>query len=188
MTTASAWPGSRRSMCGTTKRRCHDSRPAPWPQRPRRRRCASTRPPIPAALLAQNFSRLLGKKEKLKNLHIEPRPLPRPVAKDASPYREKYRRGLVLELWVDEWSFAPLPTDSKTYAMALVARSRLARVEDGRVLWSTGHCSVDGNSSNREQRLAGTELTSGTKLRKLLAAARDECARQLLRDFGVRSP
>ena len=71
--------------------------------------------------------------------------------------------------------------------MTLGARSRLSRVEDGRVLWSTGHCSVDGNSSNREQRLAGTELTSGTKLRKLLAAARDECARQLLRDFDTRS-
>lgn len=141
----------------------------------------------PAALIAQGFSRLFGKKEKLKNLRAEARAQPRPVANDANRFREKYRRGLVLELWVDEWSFAPLPADTKTYAMTLVARSRLSRVEDGRVLWSTGHCSVDGNSGNREQRLAGTELTSGTKLRKLLAAARDECARQLLRDFDTRS-
>lgn len=142
----------------------------------------------PAALLAQNFSRLIGKKEKLKNLHIEPRALPRPVAKDANAYREKYRRGLVLEFWVDEWSFAPLATDFKTYAMTLVARSRLTRVEDGRVLWSTGGCNADGHNNNRELRLAEKELTTGTKLRKLLVAARDECARQLLRDFGVRGP
>ncbi len=139
----------------------------------------------PAALIAQSFSRLLGKKEKLKNLHIEPRPLPPPVAKDASRYREKYRRGLVLELWVDEWSFAPLPADTKTYAMTLGARSRLARVEDGRVLWSTGRCSV--GDDNRSLRLASTELTGGTRLRKLLAAARDECARRLLRDFDIRN-
>lgn len=141
----------------------------------------------PAALIAQSFSRLLGKKEKLKNLRVESRHLSLPVAKDASIYREKYRRGLVLELWVDEWSFSPLPTDTKTYLMTLNARSRLAHVEDGRVLWSTGRCSVGGNNANnRDMRLAGTEFTSGTRLRKLLAAARDECTRQLMRDFDIR--
>jgi hypothetical protein len=140
----------------------------------------------PAALIAQSFGRLLGKKEKLKNLQIESRHLPLPVANDASIYRERYRRDLVLELWVDEWSFRPLPTDSKTYWMTLNARSRLTRVEDGRVLWSTGRCSIGGdNGSNRDMRLAGTELTGGTKLRKLLAGARDECARQLVRDFDA---
>jgi hypothetical protein len=140
----------------------------------------------PAALIAQSFSRLLGKKEKLNNLKVESRHLPLPVAKDASIYREQYRRDLVLELWVDEWSFRPLPADTKTYLMTLNARSRLTRVEDGRVLWSTGRCSVGGNNgSNRDMRLAGTELTGGTRLRKLLAGARDECARQLLRDFDV---
>jgi hypothetical protein len=141
----------------------------------------------PAALIAQSFSRLLGKKEKLKNLRVESRHLPRPVAKDASIYRDQYRRGLVLELWVEEWSFSPLPTDTRTYLMTLSARGRLARVEDGRVLWSSASCNVGGNgSNNREQRLVGTELTSGTKLRKLLAMARDECTRQLMRDFGTR--
>lgn len=142
----------------------------------------------PAALIALNFSRLLGRKEKIKNLHIESRHLPLPVVKDASSYREKYRRGLVLELWVTEWSFSPLPADTRTYQMTLHARSRLARVEDGRVLWSTRGCSVGGNNaSNRDMRLAEAELTGGMRLRKLLAAARDECTRQLLRDFSSRS-
>ena len=140
----------------------------------------------PAALIAQSFGRLLGKKEKLNNLQVESRHLPLPVAKDAGIYREKYRRDLVLELWVDEWSFRPLPADTKVYLMTLNARSRLARVEDGRVLWSTGRCSVGGsNGSNRNMRLARTELASGTKLRKLLVGARDECARQLVRDFDT---
>jgi hypothetical protein len=142
----------------------------------------------PAALIAQGFSRLLGKKMKVKNLRVDPRHLPLPVAKDASRYREKYRHGLVLELWVDEWSFSPLPADTRIYLMTLSARSRLAHVEDGRVLWSTGRCGVGGNNaSNRDLRLTGTDLTGGTKLRKLLAMARDECARQLMRDFDVRS-
>ena len=68
----------------------------------------------PAALIAQGFSRLFGKKEKLKNLRAEARAQPRPVANDANRFREKYRRGLVLELWVDEWSFAPLHEGTKT--------------------------------------------------------------------------
>ena len=142
----------------------------------------------PAALIAQSFSRLLGKKQKLKNLRVEPRHLPRPVAKNAGGYREQYRRGLVLELWVEEWSFSPLPANTRTYLMTIGARGRLAHVVDGRVLWSTGHCSVGGSTaSNRSMRLAATELTRGTRLRKLLAMARDECARQLMRDFDERS-
>jgi len=135
----------------------------------------------PAALIARGFSRLLGKTEKVNNLYVEARQLPRPVAKDASIYRAKYRHGLVLELWVDEWSFSPLPANTRIYLMTLHTRSRLARVEDGRVLWSTGRCSIGGKG--RTLRLASTELARGTRLRKLLAYARDECARQLVRDF-----
>lgn len=141
----------------------------------------------PAALIAQSFSRLLAKKERLNGLQVEPRHLPLPVAKDASGYREQYRNGLVLELWVDEWSFSPLPADTNIYLMTLSARSRLARVEDGRVLWSTGRCYVGGSTAgNRDLRLAGTDLTGGTKLRRLLALARDECTRQLVRNFDMR--
>lgn len=155
---------------------------APAPAEVRRHAAAD-----PAALVAQSFSRLLGRKEKLKNLRVESRPLPLPVADDTTRHREKYRRGLVLELWVEEWSFSPLPADTRTYWMTLNARGRLARVDDGRVLWSSGRCSLGGNNAgNRELRLAGTELTSGTRLRKLLVMARDECARQLMRDFDAR--
>jgi hypothetical protein len=141
----------------------------------------------PAMLVAQSFSRLLAKKEKLDNLHVEPRHLPLPVATDTRLFREKFRNGLVQELWVQEWNFSPLPADTKTYLMTLNLRSRLSRVDNGQVLWSSGSCSVGGNTAgNRDMRLTLTELTSGTRLRKLLATARDECARQLLRDLDNR--
>lgn len=142
----------------------------------------------PAALVAKNFSLLLAKKEKLKNLRVEAGHRPLPVVRDATAYRDKFANSLVLELWTDTWTFSALPSDSNTYAMSLGMRSRLARTDNGRVLWSTGRCRVDGNTASREQRLLHTDLTSGTKLRKVLAAARDECARQLVRDFEVRSP
>lgn len=142
----------------------------------------------PAALVAKNFSLLLAKKEKLKNLRIEPGQRPLPVARDATAYRDKFPNGLVLEIWTDAWSFSALPADPNSYTMTLAVRSRLARTDNGRVLWSTGRCRVNGNNTNRDQQLLSTELTSGKKLRKVLAAARDECARQLIRDFGVPGP
>lgn len=156
---------------------------APHPSAVRRHAAAD-----PAALVAKNFSLLLAKKERLKNLRVEPRRRPLPVARDAIAYRDKFPKSLVLELWTDAWTFRPLPANPKTYTMSLSMRSRLARTDNGRVLWSTGRCRVDGNTASREQRLLHTELTSGSKLRKVLAAARDECARQFVRDFGVQSP
>jgi len=62
----------------------------------------------PAALIATNLSRLLGRKEKLHNLKLETRHLPRPVPDSALDHKPKYRRGLALELWVDRWSFEPV--------------------------------------------------------------------------------
>ena len=79
----------------------------------------------PAALVAQSLSQLLAKKEKLKNLRIEPRHLPLPVAKNATAYREKFRKGLVLELWTDAWSFAALPADPNTYAVILSVHAQV---------------------------------------------------------------
>ena len=136
----------------------------------------------PAGLIAQSFSRLIGRKEKLKNLRVESRHLPPPVAKTTTDYKKNYRRGLALDLWVDNWSFEASANRPDHYKMRLNARARLARIDDGHVLWSTGRCSAGGKNT-REPVLTNTDLAQGTRLRKALAAARDECVRQLARDF-----
>lgn len=136
----------------------------------------------PAALVAQSFARLIGRKEKLKNLRIESRHLPRPVAASAKAHQARFRRGLALELWVEDWAFEPVAGSPGRHGMRLDARARLARIDDGRVLWSNGHCRIGGGNA-RDTRLTTAELTQGAKLRKVLAAARDECTRQLTRDF-----
>lgn len=142
----------------------------------------------PALLIAQGFSRMLGKRDKLKNLQVETRYLNLPVADNARSFRTLYPHGLVLELWVDDWTFNPLPADSRTWLMTLGLQSRLSRIDDGQILWSTGRCAVGGHTAkNRDWRLAQAELTSGARLRKLLAMARDECARQLMRDLESRN-
>ena len=151
--------------------------PPPAPAEIRRHAAAD-----PATLVAQGFVSLIAKKEKLRNLHLENR-RPRPVAKSATDYGKQHWRGLALDVWVDDWAFEELAGEPDHYSMRLTARARLARIDDGRVLWSTGRCSVGGTS--RELRLSKAELVRGMRLRKLLAYTREECARQLFRDFSA---
>jgi hypothetical protein len=136
----------------------------------------------PATLVARSFAFLLGKKERLKNLRLEThRPPPR--VKSAADYSKDHWRGLALDLWVEDWTFEELAGEPDRFNMRLTARARLARIDDGRVLWSTGRCSLGGNG--QELHLSKAELTRGTRLRKLLTYTREECARQLIRDFSV---
>ena len=134
----------------------------------------------PAAQVAQGLARLLGKKQRLRNLQVEKRPLPPPVAKDVSAHKEQFRRGLALETWVEDWSLVPARSGGD-YVMTLRARTRLARIDDGQVLWLSRACQVGNDSHNT--RLAARDLTNASRVRRAAGAARDECVRQLARDF-----
>ncbi len=136
----------------------------------------------PATLIAQSFARTLERKEKLRNLRTENKHLPRPVATSASAHRERYRRGLALEVWVDDWTIEQIAGEPGNHAMRLEARARLAQIEDGRVQWTSGACRVNG-TSNRELRLTTAELTNSSRVRKALAVARNDCTRQFTREF-----
>jgi len=140
----------------------------------------------PASLVASSLARLIGKKENLRNLKIVPDALPRPVASRPSELRLAYRDGLVLETWVDRWSFEAIAGSPGQYLMALESRARLVHPAGGRMLWSTGQCRVHG-AQNRSLRIAATDFANPTKLRKVLSAGRNDCARQLLRDFSTTS-
>lgn len=135
----------------------------------------------PAAQLAEGLARLIGKKQRLRNLQVEKRPLPLPVAKDPSAHKAQLRRGLALETWVEDWSLEPARNGGGNYVLELRARSRLARVDDGQVLWLSRPCQVGNDSHNT--RLAARDLGNAARLRRAAAAARDECVRQLARDF-----
>jgi len=139
----------------------------------------------PAAPLATAFARLLEKKENLRNLKIASQSLPRPVATSPDLLPAPFHNGLVLELWIERWSFEAIAGVPGQYTFSLDGRSRLARPADNRTLWSTGLCRVGGLQS-RGYRIAAAELANTAKLRKLLNTARNECTRALLRDFNAR--
>jgi hypothetical protein len=134
----------------------------------------------PAAQVAQGLARLIGKKQRLRNLQVEKRPLPLPVARDTSVHEGQFQRGLALETWVEDWSLVPARSGGD-YVMTLHARVRLARIDDGQVLWLSRVCQVGNDSHNT--RLAARDLTNASRVRRAAGAARDECVRQLARDF-----
>lgn len=138
----------------------------------------------PAQLVAQGFTRLLEKKHKFKNLRVEARLQPRPVADSGRVHQARYKKGTLLELWVDRWGLQALPAEPNTYKLALSARTRLTQLADGRELWTTGRCSV-GAGNHNDWRVTAADIKHAARLRKVLAAVRDECARQLLRDFDA---
>jgi len=160
----------------------HDDPPAPRAAEVRRAAGAD-----PAALVATGFSQLAGKKRQLANLHREPSPLPRPVARTGAELDSRYHRGLALELWIDNWTFEKVAGAPGQLAMRWDGHARLSNPESGRVLWLTDECRIAG-AQNRDYRIAARDLTASAKLRKMLAAARNDCARQLLRDLDRTAP
>lgn len=133
-------------------------------------------------MIAERLSRVIARKAGLKNLNLESRDQPRPIQNPADRYRAEKKNGLVLELWMDEWSFSEVAGKPGHAGMRFDARSRLTRVADGRILWSSGRCQV-GGTPNRAYRISSTDLTKPARLRKLMADARNECVRQIARDF-----
>ena len=151
-----------------------------------------TSAPTPAALqgsvgsdlagqLSRGLARLIGKKQRLRNLRMEKETLPLPVARDAAAHQTRFRRGMVLETWVQGWSLEPARDTAGSYVLTLRARSRLTRIEGGQVLWLSRTCQVGTDSHNT--RVPAGEIGKTHRLRKAADAARDECVRQLARDF-----
>ena len=134
----------------------------------------------PAALVATGLGRLLEKTEKLGNLRIESKRLARPVARHPHELQERFKNGLALELWVNQWGFEAVPGAPGQYGLRLDGQARLSNPREGRVLWSSAACRVSG-IGNRSYRSTAGDLGNTVKLRKLLVAARNECARQLAR-------
>jgi len=140
----------------------------------------------PAGQLAERLSRTLGRLGGLRNVKIHDHPLLRPVPDSKSGYRTPFQKGLLLEVWVDQWIFGEIAGKPGFAALRFDARSRLIRAEDGKVLWSTGRCQV-GSPKSREYRIASIDLSKAGKLHKLMSDARNECVRQIARDFDDRS-
>ncbi|HEY0722050.1 MAG TPA: hypothetical protein VGE50_12440 [Gammaproteobacteria bacterium] len=144
----------------------------------------------PADEVAQRFAKTLDTSSGLHNIKQIHEAEPLPVVSDLKTYQNKFKDGYLMEIWIDNWSFNYIPMDWKTYGITLSARARLSHVEDGRIVWNTGHCSYGGSGNNYNDRIILDDLKTAekkktqAKIRQTVEHISDECSRELLRRYS----
>lgn len=147
----------------------------------------------PALEVTNQFTRALAKGAGLGNLRTNREATPLPVVADGGFFKDKFKNGSVLELWIERWGFQYTPIDWKTYTITLRARSRLTRLEDGKTLWNTGDCTWSGSGNTYNDRIVLADLKTSesrkvqAKIRQTVGNIAQECARQLLQDYSRNS-
>ena len=144
----------------------------------------------PTLEVTQRFVRILSKSAGLGNLRTERNSAPLPVLKDPGQFKEKYKTGAVLEVWIQRWGFHYTPIDWKTYTLTLNAHARLSRVDNGQLLWTIGECSYGGSGNTYDDRIVLGDLKTSeskkvqAKIKQTVGRIAEECARQLMHDFS----
>lgn len=144
----------------------------------------------PTLKVAQSFSSILTKSAGLNNLRMTKETTPLPVVKNPAQFKEKYKDGVLLEVWVDNWGFHFVPMDWKTYFLTLGAKARMTRMENGQLIWTVGECGFAGSGKSYDDRIVLGDLkTSGNKkvqakIKQTLDRIAVECGNQLLQDYS----
>jgi len=112
------------------------------------------------------------------------------VVSDGGFFKDKFKSGSVLEVWVERWGFQFTPIDWETYSITLRARARLTRLDDGKTLWNTGDCSWSGSGNTYGDRIKLADLKTSeskkvqAKIRQTIGHIAQACARQLMQDYS----
>lgn len=118
----------------------------------------------------------------LKNLHAGSA-LPLPWAEDPSHYRGQAGAPFVLEISIQQHSAGYQVLHWKTYYYWLVARARLVRVADTKVLWSN-ICWVGGpRSDTMTLDVSQFEANNAARLKELYHEGDEQCAKSLAETF-----
>lgn len=144
----------------------------------------------PTLELTNYFTRTLAKSAGLGNLRTDREATPLPVVSDTGIFKDKFKNGSVLEVWIERWGFQFTPIDWKTYSITMRVRSRLTRLEDGKTLWNVGECGYGGSGNTYSERIMLADLKSSeskkvqAKIKQTVTNIAQECARQLLHDYS----
>lgn len=144
----------------------------------------------PTNEVAQRLASTLKTQAGLHNIKPVNTVSPLPVISDPKAYQNQFKDGYVMEVWIDRWAFNYIPMDWKTYGITLSAHTRLSHLEDGRIVWNTGHCFYGGSGMNYQDRIVLADLKSSekkkaqTKIRQTVDQIADVCARDLLQRYS----
>jgi len=144
----------------------------------------------PALEVSNQFTKVLAKSAGLGNLRTEREATPLPVVSDTGIFKDKFKSGSVLEVWIERWGFHFTPIDWQTYTITMQVRSRLTRLEDGKTLWNMGRCGYGGSGNTYSERIVLADLKTSeskkvqAKIKQTVVNIAAECSRQLLQDYS----
>ncbi len=144
----------------------------------------------PALVITNSFTKELARGAGLRNLRVDREATPLPVVSDGGFFKDKFKSGTVLEVWIERWGFQFTPIDWKTYTITLRARARLTRLDDGKTLWNMGECSWSGSGNTYADRIVLSDLKTSeskkvqAKIKQTVANIAQACASQLLHDYS----
>lgn len=137
------------------------------------------------------LTRAFAKEAGLGNLRVTREVTPLPVVKDGGSYKDKFKTGSVLEVWVERYMYSYMPIDWQTYTILVKGRARLTRLDDGKTLWNTGECNWGGSGNNTYgDRIVLSELKTSdsrkvqAKIKQTLNTIAQQCARQLVTEYN----
>lgn len=134
-----------------------------------------------AGELSEKLVQRLQHEGALGNLHVES-PLPQlPSDLHAGSYRSKYPNGLVLEVTVPNQSAWYGAISWRTYKYGMLAKARLIRVADAKVIWAD--TCVTSNNDDYELNIGDFEANNGARLKQLFHLATDQCSQVLAQNF-----
>lgn len=144
----------------------------------------------PALVITNAFTKELARGAGLGNLRVDREATPLPVVSDGGFFKDKFKSGSVLEIWIERWGFQFTPIDWQTYTITMRVRSRLTRLEDGKTVWNMGECSWSGSGNTYGDRIVLSDLKTSeskkvqAKIKQTVANIAQACASQLLHDYS----
>lgn len=134
-----------------------------------------------AGELGEKLVQKLRNEGSMRNLHVEPALPQLPEDSDAAPYRGKYPSGLVLEVTVPNQSAWYGVLSWRTYTYGMLAKARLIRVADAKVVWSD--TCLTNNGDDYKLNISDFQANNGARLKQVFHLATDQCSEMLAKKF-----
>ncbi len=130
-------------------------------------------------LLVKAKSIALLARENINNIQAFDSTLPED---NSARLKQAVDSSVIIDFKTITWVLQSLNKNPRHYADAYQARSRLIRVEDGKVLWE-GECSIKTHDAATAPTLAQLTSNQGALLKSLFQADADACADEIVAQF-----
>jgi len=134
-----------------------------------------------AGELSEKLVHKLQNEHSMRNLRVEPALPQLPDDLHAASYRGKYPSDLVLEVTVLNQSAWYGVVSWRTYEYGMLAKARLIRVADAKIIWAD--TCVTNNGDDYKLNVSDFEANDGARLKQVFHLATDQCSQALAQNL-----